>query len=153
VTQPPNCTFTGTLRVEQGRPVIQVGQRSAGATCAIAEHRGLEPLFKSLEPLETFFARFDLSVLDQKLADNDQYYQVQGKSRDPKGDPHGFIAWVDYDRGTISEGIINYAWGEMDTKQTYDRINDALVLTRQLLYAPHYDASLEIAYSHFGFAP
>lgn len=153
LTQPPDCTFTGKLRVEQGRWIIRLGQRSAGATCAITEHRGLEPLFRSLEPLEIFFARFDLSVVDQKLVDDDRYYRVQGKARDPKGDPHGFIAWIDYDRGIIPEGTVNYAWGDMDTTQTYDRIAGALVLTRQVLYARGYDASLEVVYSNFGFAP
>jgi hypothetical protein len=153
VTQPPDCSFSGTLRVEQGHPTIQLGQRPPGVTCAIVERRGLQPLFKSLEPLETFFARFELSVLDQKLVDNDHYYRVQGKAHDPKGDPHGLMAWIDYDRGVIPEGTINYAWGDMDTKQTYDRMNDALVLTRQVLYSPHYNASLEIVYRNFGFAP
>ena len=73
VPQPPDCTFTGALRVEQGRPAIQIGH-------------------------------------------------------DPKGDPHGFIAWVDYGRGVIPEGTVNYAWGDMDTKQTYARIIDVLLL-------------------------
>ena len=107
VTQQPDCTFAGTLRVEQGRPMVQLGQRSPGATCAIVESRGLGPLFISLEPLETFFARFDLSVLAQKLVDDNHYYLVQGTARDPKGDPHGFIAWIDYDRGVIPEGTVN----------------------------------------------
>ncbi len=93
VLPPPDCTFAGTLRVEQGRPIIRLGERSPAAICAIVERRGLGPLFKSLEPLETFFARFELSVLDQELVDNNQYYRIQGTAHDPNGDPHGFIAW------------------------------------------------------------
>jgi len=152
-TQPPDCTFGGTMRVEEGRPIVQLATRSPGTTCAIVERRALGPLFKSLEPLETFFARFELSVLNQKHPANDQYYRVQGKARDPKGDPKGFLAWMDYGRGTIVEGTINYAWGDMDTTQTYDRINNALVLTQQVLYSPKYNTWLELTYSNFGFAP
>jgi hypothetical protein len=153
VTPPPDCIFAAALRVEQGRPLVVLGERSPGATCAIVERRALQPLFKGLEPLEVFLGRFELSVLDHKLVDGDRYYRIQGIARDPKGDPHGFIAWIDYDRGVIPEGTINYAWGDMDTRQTYDRINDALVLTRQVLYSPHYNVSLELLYSHFAFAP
>jgi hypothetical protein len=152
-SQPPDCTFSGKLHVEQGAPIVQLGQRSPGSTCKIVEQRALGPLFKSLEPLENFFARFDLTVVDQKLVENDQYYRVQGRSRDPKGDPHGLIAWIDYDRGTVPEGTVNYAWGDMDTRQTYDRVNNALVLTRQVLHSPHYNASLELMYSNFQFTP
>jgi hypothetical protein len=150
---PPDCTFSGKLHVEQGSPIIQLGQRSPGATCAIVERRGLGPLFRSLEPLETFLGRFDLSVVDQKLEGNDHYYRVQGKAHDPKGDPHGFIAWIDYDLGVIPEGTINYGWGDMDTQQIYDRINNAPALTRQVLYSPRYNASLELVYTNFEFAP
>lgn len=123
VTQSPDCTFTAALRFEQGRPIIQLKQRSPGVTCAIVERQGLGPLFRSLEPLEAFFARFDLSVIDQKLV-----------------------------CGVIPEGTVNYAWGDMETTQTYDRLNNALALTRQVLYSPRYDASLELVYSDFGFA-
>jgi len=152
-SQPPDCTFSGKLHMEQGAPIVQLGQRSPGSTCKIVEQRALGPLFKSLEPLENFFARFDLTVVDQNLVENDQYYRVQGRSHDPKGDPHGLIAWIDYDRGTVPEGTINYAWGDMDTQQTYDRVTNALVLTRQVLHSPHYNASLELVYSNFGFTP
>jgi hypothetical protein len=152
-SQPPDCTFSGKLRMEQGAPIVRLGQRSPGATCAIVEQRGLAPLFKSLEPLEDFFARFDLSVVDQKLVGNEQYYRVQGRAHDPKGDPHAFIAWIDYDRGVVPEGTINYAWGDMETRQTYERTNNAPVLTRQVLYSPHYNASLELVYTNFEFAP
>lgn len=153
LTEPPNCTFAGSLRMEQGRPNIQLAQRSPGVTCSMAENRGIKPLFNSLEPLEAAFARFDLTVLDQKLVGNDHYYRVQGKARDPKGDPDGFVAWVDYDLGTIPEATINYSWGDMEATQTYGRVNKALVLTRQVLFSPKYGASLELIYSNFQFAP
>lgn len=153
VTGRPNCTFAATMHVDQGRSIIQLGQRPLGLTCVIVERRGLRPLFKSVEPLEAFFAGFSLSVVGQKTDGAEQYYLIQGRARDPKGDPRGFTALIDYTRGVIVGGTTDYAWGDMRITQTYARIHGAWVLTEQVLFAPRYNATVKIVYRHFRFAP
>ena len=152
-SKPPSCTFTATLRVDQGRPIVQLDTRSSDTKCGMVESRGLRPLFRSLEPLDTFVAKYQLSVIDQKVVDGRAHYRVKGVAEDPKGDPRGFAAWVDYDRGTIPENTLNYSWADMDTTQTYDRLNNAFVLTQQVLFVKRYDVSLQITYSNFKFNP
>src|SRR5215472_17965651 len=38
-SEPPDCTFSGKLHVDQGAPIVQLGQRSPGSTCKIVEQR------------------------------------------------------------------------------------------------------------------
>lgn len=148
-TQPPDCVFTGVLRVEQGQQTLRIQQRSAGVTCAAVDRYALGRLFEGQEPLESFLARFDFTVLGQKLVDDEHYYLLQGTARDPKGNPHRLTVWIDDDRGLVPDGTISYAWGDIDTQQTYARLNDAWILTRQFLFARRFDASLEINYRNF----
>ncbi len=150
-TQPADCVFTGVLRVEQGHQSLQIQQRPTGLACQMADRYALGRLFEGQEPLESFLARFDFSVLGEKLVDGDHYYLVQGIARDPKGNPHGLMAWIDDDRAVVPEGTISYAWGDIETEQTYARLNDAWILTRQFLFARRFDASLEINYHDFTF--
>lgn len=150
--EPPDCVFNGTLRVEQGRQIVQVQQQSAGVVCALANRYALGRLFEASEPLESFLARFDFSVTGEKLVDGGPWYLVQGTSRDPQGNPHRLALWIDDARGTVPEGTISYAWGDIDTQQTYTRLNNAWILTRQLLAARRFDASLELEYRNFVFA-
>ena len=149
--KPPLCTFTATLRVDRGRPIVQLGTRSPGLQCAMAESRGLRPLFSDLEPLDMFVAKYQLSVIDQKVVNGRTYYHVKGIARDHKRDPRGFVAWVDYDRGIIPENTLNYSWADMDTTQTYDRLNNAFVLAQEVLFVKRYNVSLKITYSNFRF--
>lgn len=150
-TDPPDCVFTGTMRVEGGRQSILIQRRSAGLGCSAAAHYVLGRLFEAQEPLESFLARFDLTILGEKLVGGDHYYLIQGTARDPKGNPHGLTMWIDDDRGVIPEGTLNYVWGDVDVEQTYARLNDAWVMTRQFLYTRRFDASLEIDYRNFSF--
>jgi hypothetical protein len=119
----------------------------------MAESRGLRPLFSDLEPLDTFVAKFQLSVIDQKVVDGRTFYHVKGVARDPKVDPRAFVAWVDYDHGTIPEDTLNYSWADMYETQTYDRLNNAFVLKQQVLFVKRYNVSLRITYSNFQFNP
>jgi hypothetical protein len=150
-TEPPDCLFTGTLRVAQGHSTLQILQRSAGSTCALANKYAGRLFDNSEEPLESFLARFEFTLIDQKLVGDDHYYLIQGTARDPNGNPHALKAWIDDDRAIIPEGTISYAWGNIDTRQTYTRLNNAWILTRQFLYTPRFDASLEIEYRNFTF--
>ncbi len=148
-TDPPDCVFNGTLRVEQGRQIVQVQPQSAGVACTLVNRYALGRLFEASEPLESFLARFDFSVLGEKLVDAAHWYLVQGTSRDPQGNPHRLTLWIDDARGVVPQGTISYAWGDIDTQQTYTRLNHAWILTRQLLAARRFDASLELEYRNF----
>jgi hypothetical protein len=152
-SEAPTCTFKATMRVDQGRRVVQFGGRSPGLKCALAESRGLRPLFNDLEPVDTLMTRYELSVIDHKVVDGRAYYHVKGVARDPKRDPRGFFAWVDYDRGIIPEDILHYSWADLAETQTYDRLNNAFVLAQQVLFVKRYNVSLKITYSNFQFHP
>ena len=61
------------------------------------------------------------------------------------------MVWIDDDRRVVPEGMISYAWVDIETQQPYTRLNDARVLTRQFLFALRFNASLEINYRNFSF--
>lgn len=153
VTAPPDCVFEGTLRLEQGHQVLAVTRQTFGLACWAVNRFVIGRLFEGREPLERFLSRFDFEVLGEKLVDGSPYYLVQGKARDPRANPRGLIGWVDYARGLVVEGTVEYPWGTLESRQEYSRIEGAWVLTYQYLYAPRFGASLEALYSNFRFAP
>ncbi len=53
----------------------------------------------------------------------------------------------------MPEGTVEYAWGTIDTEQKYMQVSEAWVLSYQYLYTPRFDASMEVFYSNFHFAP
>jgi len=152
VTGPPNCVFSGTLRLDQGRQTLTIGEATAGTFCGAINQYVVGRLFESSEPVGAFLSRFDLTVLGEKLVDDDRYYLVQGKARDPKNNPRELIVWIDYDRGLVIDGTLQYAWGRMDIEQRYSLMNGIWVLTEQVLHSTRFDASLTAQYSNFRFA-
>jgi len=154
VSAPPDCVFKGTVRVEHGHELtLTVGQRTEGLACWAIDKYVLGRLFESREPVERMISRYDFEVLGEKLVDGHPYYLVRARAREPKTNPRGWIGWVDYDRGLVPEGTVEYAWGTIDTEQKYMQVSEAWVLSYQYLYTPRFDASMEVFYSNFHFAP
>jgi hypothetical protein len=112
----------------------------------------LGQLFEASEPMEAFLRRFEFLVLGEKVAGNDHYYLLQGKARDPNNNPRSMIGWVDYERGLITDGTVEYNWGTIESEQRYTRQTGAWLLAHQFLRASRFDATLEIMYSNFRFA-
>ncbi|TMI88067.1 MAG: hypothetical protein E6H00_13990 [Bacillati bacterium ANGP1] len=148
----PNCVFSGTLRLDQGRQTLSVGEVTAGTFCGAINQYVVGRLFESSEPVGTFLSRFDLTVLGEKLVDDDRYYLVQGKARDPNNNPRGLIVWIDYDRGLVIDGTLQYTWGRVDVEQRYSLMHGIWVLTEQVLHSTRFDASLKAEYTNFRFA-
>lgn len=151
--EPPNCEFEGTLRLEHNRQIVSIGRQTFGLTCWAVNRFAIGRLFEGREPVESFLSRFEFTVLGQKVVDGRPFYLVQGGAHDPKTRPHGLVGWVDYDRGLITDGTVEYDWGTLDTEQIYAHNEGAWVLTTQYLVAPRFNASMEILYSNFRFVP
>ncbi len=62
------------------------------------------------------------------------------------------MAWVDYERGLVTDGFLEYSWGTIDTEQRYSRVQGAWMVIYQYIYTSRFDASLEVSYSDFRFA-
>jgi len=152
LTEPSNCVFTGKLRLDQGRQALEIDQRTAGTFCWAVNQYVVGRLFEASEPIGAFLSRFDLTVLGEKLVDDDHYYLVQGKAQDPKNNPRGLIAWIDYDRGLIIDGTLQYAWGTIDVTQRYSLVNGVWALTEQGLHSAKFDATLDASYGNFQLA-
>jgi hypothetical protein len=152
VNDHPDCEFNGSMQLQDGRQSLRVGQRTAGLLCWAVNQYVLGQLFEGSEPMESFLQRFDFRVLGEKLVGGGRYYLVQGKARDTNNNPRSMIGWIDYERGLITDGTLEYTWGTIDTEQRYERVNGAWVLMRQLVHASRFDATLEISYSNFRFA-
>ncbi len=152
VTEPPDCEFEGVLHLEQGRQEVSIGRSSAGLTCWLVNRFLIGHLFEGTEPAQRFLSRFEFEVLGLKLVGGDMYYLLKGRARDPHTNPRGLIGWIDYERGLITEGTVEYAWGNLDTEQRYSQVGGAWVLSYQYLFAPQVGASMEVAYSNFRFA-
>ncbi|HLW61048.1 MAG TPA: hypothetical protein VKV57_14170 [bacterium] len=152
LSDPPDCEFSGTMELVGGRQTVKIGRHTAGLVCWAVDRYVLGRLFEASEPLQNFFSRFTFQVLGEKLVGTDHFFLLQGRARNPKNNPTGLNGWVDYDRGLVSEGTVIFTWGSVDSEQRYGRVNGAWVLTYQYLYAPRFDANLEIFYSNFRFA-
>lgn len=152
LADPPDCEFNGTMQLQGGKQTLRVGQRTAGLLCWAVNQYVLGQLFEASEPMENFLNRFDFHVLGEKLVGTEHHYLVQGKARNPNNNPRSMIGWVDYERGLITEGALEYNWGTVETEQRYTRTNGAWVLTYQLLHSSRFDATLEILYSNIRFA-
>ncbi len=153
VTAPPDCEFQGAMRLERGRQVVEIRRRTAGLTCRIVNGLLTGRLFEGGAPMQTLLPLFDVEVLGEKLVGTDHFYLVQGRARDPRTNPRGLIVWIDYDRGLVTEGTLQYPWGNLDGEQRYTQVASAWVLTYQYLYIARFDASMEVFYSNFEFAP
>ncbi len=152
LSDPPDCEFTGTMQLSGGHESVRIGQRTAGLLCWAVNQYVLGKLFEASEPMEGFLSRFEFHVLGEKLVGSDHYYLVQGKGRDPNNNPRAMTGWIDYGRGLITDGTLEYTWGTVETEQRYTRVNGAWVLVYQLLRSSRFDATLEISYSNFRFA-
>jgi len=153
VTERPDCEFTGAVRLEQGHNTVTIGQRTYGLTCWVLNKVVIGQLFEGTEPADQFLSRFDYTVLGRKVVDGRPYYLIRGTARSPKANPRGLIGWIDYERGLVTEGTLEYGWGSIDTMQRYDQIDGAWVLVYQYLATTRFGASMEAEYSHFQFAP
>jgi hypothetical protein len=159
LTAPPDCVYEGTLQPSSTGFAVKVQRESAGSglLCALASNEGVGRLLEISEPVASFLHRFDFVVHGQKAVgvgvQSNRFYLLEGKAKDPKNNPSAISGWVDYDRGLWDEGTITYSWGEVTTKQKYARMQNAWVMTYQYLYSKRFDASLEVVYSDFRFAP
>lgn len=148
---PPDCVFAGALTIEHGRQTLQISQGSAGVLCWVANQLAVGHLFESSEPLEAILGRFDFRVTDTKQTDGRPFYLVEGKAKNPADNIKTISAWVDYTRGLVTSGTVEYSWGRLDADQQYTQMNRNWILTRQYLFSPKFDASLEILYTNFKF--
>jgi hypothetical protein len=171
LTAPPNCIYAGTLRSNGGRYDITIQRETRHSTvCWFAEPHRDQFLGALLETLQTLaplpdqtqasplgLDQFDMAVRDQKVIGRgertDWVYLLEGRGNDPHNDLRAFREWIDYDAGLWLQGTLTYSWGQVDTKQDYTRLQNVWVLTYQYLYSKQYDASLEVLYSNFQFAP
>ncbi len=152
LSEPPDCEFNGTMQLQGGRQALRVGQRTSGVLCWAVDKYVLGQLFEASEPMGSFINRFDFSVLGEKLVGEEHYYLVQGRAKDPNNkNPGSMIGWIDYDRGLITDGRLDYSWGAVETEQRYTRVDSSWVLARQLIHSNRFEATLEIAYSNFRF--
>jgi len=152
VAAPPDCEFGGTLRLEGGRQFVSIEQQTFGLTCWLLNKFMIGRLFEGSEPVQQFLSRFQFEVLGWKLVDDRPFYLVKGAARDPKTNPHGLVGWIDYERGLVTEGTVEYTWGSIDTVQQYARLSAAWVLIHQYLVTSRFGASMEVEYSNFRFA-
>lgn len=149
LTATPDCEFAGTLQIEGGRQTLAVNQGGSSVMCLVANRMAVGRLFDSSQPLEAVLPQFTFQVTGEKVVDGHPYYLVGGTARDPSNNVKSLMAWVDYDRGLVTSGTAEYGWGRLDAEQRFTRMNDAWILTHQYLYAPKFDASLEIDYTNF----
>jgi hypothetical protein len=153
VTAPPDCEFAGTFRFEGGRQFVNIGQQTAGLECWALNKLLIGRLFQGSEPVQRFLARFQFEVLGWKLVDGRPFYLVKGWARDPSNNPRSLIGWIDYERGLVTDGTVEYGWGSIDTVQRYAVVSGAWVLVHQYLVTPRFGASMEVEYSNFRFSP
>jgi hypothetical protein len=150
-SEAPDCEFTGTMQMAGGRQSVKIDQSSAGLLCWAVNKYVLGQLFEASEPMEAFLGRFDFHILGEKLVERQHYYLVQGKARDTNNNPRSMIGWIDFERGLITDGTLEYNWGTIETEQRYTRQNGAWLLAHQLVRTSRFDATLEISYSNFLF--
>ncbi len=153
LSDPPDCEFNGTMQLQGGQQSVRIGQRTTGLLCWAVNQYVLGQLFEASEPMATFLNRFDFTVLGEKLVGEEHYYLIQGKAKDPNNkNPGAMIGWINYDRGLITDGRLDYSWGTVETEQRYTRANGSWVLTHQLLHSSRFEATLEVVYSNFRFS-
>ena len=152
LSESPDCEFNGTMQLQGGRQSLRIGQRTPGLLCWAVNQYVLGQLFEASEPMENFLNRFDFHVLGEKMVGKDHVYLVKGQARDPKNNPRSMIGWIDYERGLVTDGTVEYTWGTIDTEQRYARVNGAWVLSYQYLRSTRFDATMEISYNNFRFA-
>jgi len=149
----PECVFTGTMVVQAGHPAVQMAHGGTSLLCGALNHYVVGRLFDASEPMASFLDRFDFTVVSDKQVGADTYYQIQGAARNPKNNPRGMSAWVDYDTGLITEGTLQYDWGTVDIQQDYSSLNNVWVMTLQTVRSSNYAATLQVVYSNFHLTP
>src|SRR5262249_5089480 len=153
LSEPPDWEVNGRMQLQSGRQALRVEQRTSGVLCWAVDKYVLGQLFEASEPMGNFIKRFDFSVLGEKLVGDEHYYLVQGRAKDPNNkNPGAMIGWVNYERGLITDGRLDYPWGSVDTEQRYTRVDSSWVLAPQGIHSRRFEATLEIAYSNFRFA-
>lgn len=152
LSEPADCEFSGTMQLQGGHQSVRVGQRTAGVLCWAVDKYVLGQLFEASEPMGNFLNRFEFSVLGEKLVGEEHFYLVQGRAKDPNNkNPGAMLGWVNYERGLITDGRLDYSWGTVETEQRYTRVDGSWVLAHQLIHSNRFDATMEIAYSNFRF--
>jgi hypothetical protein len=152
LSEPPDCEFNGTMQLQGGHQSVKIGQRTSGLLCWAVDKYVLGQLFEASEPMANFLNRFDFAVLGEKVVGEEHYYLIQGKAKDPNNkNPGSMTGWVNYERGLVTDGRLDYSWGTVETEQRYSRVNGSWVLAYQLVHASRFEATLEIAYSNFRF--
>ncbi len=153
LSEHPDCEFNGTMQLVDGHQTVKIGQRTTGLLCWAVDKYVLGQLFEASEPMESFLNRFDYSVLGEKLVDEEHYYLIQGKAKDPNNkNPGAMVGWINYERGLITDGRLDYSWGTVETEQRYARVSGSWVLAHQLIHSNRFGATLEVVYSNFRFA-
>lgn len=153
LTDPPDCEFNGTMQMQGGHQSVRIGQRTTGVLCWAVDKYVLGRLFEASEPLENFLNRFDFHLLGEKLVGDAHYYLIQGKAKDPnKKNPAAMLGWIDYERGLVTDGRLEFDWGTVEAEQQYKQVNGSWVLTHQVVHSNRFEATLEVAYSNFRFA-
>lgn len=153
LSEPPDCEFNGTMQLQGGRQAVKVGQRTSGLLCWAVDKYVLGQLFEASEPMANFLNRFDFTVLGEKVVGEEHYYLIQGKAKDPNNkNPASMIGWVNYERGLVTDGRLDYSWGTVETEQRYTRVNGSWVLAHQVIHSNRFEATLEVGYSNFRFA-
>ena len=150
--EPPDCVFRGTVKVVDRHPTVSIGEQTTGLFCWFVNRYVIGRRLEATEDLENFLSRFKFDVLGEKLVGNERYYLVEGRATDPKNDPGKMIGWIDFDRGLLVEGTVEYSWGRIDTEQSYAQMDRIWMPTYQYLYTPRFDVSMEIVYSNFRFS-
>ncbi len=149
----PYCVFAGTMAVQDGHPAIQMSRGGTSLLCGAMDHYVVGRLFDASEPMASFLNRFDFTVAGEKQVGPDTYYDIEGVSRDPKNNPHGMGAWVDYNTGLITDGTLRYDWGTVNIQQQYTNLNNVWVMTMQDVRSSKYAATLQVVYSNFRVSP
>ncbi len=150
-TTPPACVFQGVLHVAPDHTALTLAHWTPSPLCWTLERYVLGRLFADRDHVNTLLPSFRFDVLGEKLVDDHPYYLVYGSALTPRSDPQWMIGWVDYDRGLIVDGTIQYAWGAVNLMQDYGLIDGVWVLVHQDIDVPRFTASLEISYSEYQF--
>jgi hypothetical protein len=151
ITAPPTCVFQGVLHVAPDQTALALSHSTPSPVCWMLDRYVLGRLFSDRDHANTLLPSFHFDVLGMKVVDGRSYYLLYGRALAPGADPQSMIGWVDYDRGLITDGTIQYAWGQVNLTQDYGLVDGIWVLVHQYIVVPRFSASLEISYSGFQF--
>ena len=145
ITAPPTCVFQGVLHVAPDQTALALSHSTPSPVCWMLDRYVLGRLFSDRDHANTLLPSFHFDVLGMKVVDGRSYYLLYGRALAPGADPQSMIGWVDYDRGLITDGTIQYAWGQVNLTQDYGLVDGIWVLVHQYIVVPRFSASLEIS--------